>query len=283
MPDSSSFDILSAVCRVPRAAWHADAPGDGSLGDARLVPEETAVAFTYNRATHAVMMASPADLEDFAIGFSLNEGVVETPTDIEELEIVRRDSGIELRMWIGHAQGTAFYERRRHLAGPTGCGLCGVESLAEAMRAVPRVTGDVRLPGAAIRRAMAALPAAQTVHRQTRAVHGAAYWEPETGLIELREDVGRHNALDKLAGALARAGLSPTRGVVLLTSRVSVEMIQKAARMGAPVVAAVSAPTALAIRVADAAGITLIGVARDDGFEVFSHGYRVTTAAAAAG
>lgn len=261
------------VQRVARAAW---AGGELSSGT-RVLPEETAVALTYNRTAHAVMMATPADLEDFAIGFSLTEGVVERPQEIEELAVVPSDKGIELRMWIGEDRGAAFHDRRRHIAGPTGCGLCGMDSLAEAMRPARVVSSDLRLAAEDVRRAIATLPSAQTINRQTRAVHGAAYWEPQAGLLALREDVGRHNAVDKLAGALARQSLGARNGLLLLTSRVSIEMVQKAAAIGAPIVVAVSVPTALAVRTAEASGITLIAVARDDGFEIFSHAERIVS------
>jgi FdhD protein len=154
-----------------------------------------------------------------------------------------------------------------------------MDSLAEAIRPSPRVGGGRRFTASEIGQAAAALSVGQTLNRETRAVHGAAYWEPGRGLVALREDVGRHNALDKLAGALALAGTPAARGIVVLTSRVSVEMVQKAAMMGAPVLVAISAPTALAVRTAEAAGITLAAVARDDGFEVFSHGHRVLSEA----
>lgn len=264
-------NVPPPVQRVARAAW---AGGELSSGT-RMVPEETAVALTYNRTTHAVMMATPADLEDFAVGFSLTDGIVERRQEIEEFAIVPGDNGIELRMWIGDDRGASFHDRRRHLAGPTGCGLCGMDSLAEAMRPPRVVTSDLHLTADDVRRAIAALPSAQTINRQTRAVHGAAYWEPTAGLVALREDVGRHNAVDKLAGALARQSLGAGNGLLLLTSRVSIEMVQKAAAIGTPIVVAVSVPTALAVRAAEMAGITLIAVARDDGFEIFSHAERI--------
>jgi FdhD protein len=264
-------NLPSPVYRARRTAWRAGTPCAGE----RAIPEETAVALTCNRVTHAVMMATPADLEDFAVGFSLSEGIVASPDEIETLEVVPGPDGVELRMWLAGARGDAFTERRRHLAGPTGCGLCGIESLEQAVRIPPLVNSDLRVTHDMIFAAIASLPGAQHLNRETRAVHAAAFWEPGRGLVALREDVGRHNALDKLAGALSRADVSATRGIVMLTSRVSVEMVQKAAVIGAPIVVAISAPTALALRTADAAGITLAAIARDDGFELFTHPRRI--------
>lgn len=269
-------DAFKPAYRVSNTIWRGDAPKPG----ARHVPEETAIAFTYDRATHAVMMASPADLEDFALGFSLNEGIVASPAEIEEIEIRPTDEGIELRMALAAPRADAFVERRRYMAGPTGCGLCGIDSLKEAAKTPPVVTADLHVTVADIRASVAALPIAQSLHRLTHAAHGAAFWTRGEGLVALREDVGRHNALDKLAGALARDGRRAETGIVVLTSRVSVELVQKAAMMGAPVLVAVSAPTALAIRTAEAAGITLVGIARDDGFEVFTHRARIVEKAA---
>ncbi len=262
---------------LPRTAWrdgHA-APGE------RALAEEVPVAFTYNRATYAVMLASPSDLADFAIGFSLTEGVISNPSEIEELEIVEQPQGIELRMSLAPDRDTALHARRRHLTGASGCGLCGIESLAEAIRPPPAVPPGRAFTHGQIAAAIAALPGAQPLNRATRAVHAAAFWTAADGLLACAEDVGRHNALDKLAGALARNGADPAAGILLLSSRVSVEMIQKCAMIGIPVLAAISSPTALAVRMAEAAGITLIGVARDDGFEIFSHPGRADAAALA--
>jgi FdhD protein len=266
--------VIQAVQAVARPAWRTGRWEQGT----RQVAEEAAVALTYNRTTYAVMMATPADIEDFAVGFSLAEGVIERASEIEEIEIVPAADGIEARMWIAPERVDALGARRRAIAGPTGCGLCGLDSLAEALRPPPRVRSGVRIAPGEIEAAVAALAPAQALGRATRAVHAAAFWRPGLGLIALREDVGRHNALDKLAGALARAGEGAESGLVVMTSRVSVELVQKVARMGAAVLVAVSAPTGLALRVAEAAGITLAAVAREDGFELFTHPERIRAA-----
>ena len=256
--------------RLGRDAWRAGRrlPGE------RCVAEETAVALSYNRITHAVMMATPADLEDFAVGFSLAEGIIESPSDIEELVVIPAENGIELRMWVGPRRLDALQARHRRLAGPTGCGLCGLDSLDQAMRPPPGVSSGFTMTAVDLGAAFASLSRSQPLGRATRAVHAAGFWGGGS-LLAVREDVGRHNALDKLAGALASAGHDGAGGALLLTSRVSVELVQKAAVLGVPVIAAMSAPTALAVRTAEAAGITLIGIVRDDGFEVFTHAWRL--------
>ena len=241
----------------------------------RCVPQEVPVAFVYDGSTYAVMMASPSNLEDFALGFSLTEGVVSVPGEIESLEIVEQSGGIELRMWLAAHRRRDLAERRRRLTGPTGCGLCGVESLEAALPSPPHVPSPLTVTSHDIAAALAALAPAQTLNQQTRAVHGAGFWMKDRGLVAVAEDVGRHNALDKLIGGLRRAQVDGGAGVVLLTSRVSVEMVQKTAVAGVPIMVAVSAPTALALKTADMAGITLIAVARADGFEVFTHSHRL--------
>ncbi len=255
---------------VRRTAWRGNVRTEGT----RTIAEETAIAFSYDGSSYAVMMATPTDLEDFAIGFSLTEGVVASPREIEALEIVEHETGIDLSMRLAEPRSGALKDRRQFLAGPVGCGLCGIESLDEAMRKVPAVTGVKTFSPRDIDAAIDALSAGQALNRETRAVHAAGFWSPAGDTI-VREDVGRHNALDKLAGALARSGRTAQDGIVVLSSRLSVELVQKAAMIVAPVLVAISAPTALGIRTAEASGMTLVAVARGDGFEVFTHPGRI--------
>jgi FdhD protein len=252
--------------------------GEVATPHARSVPAEVPVALVYDSSTYAVMMASPSNLEDFAIGFSLTEGIIASANGIASLDVVHQTAGIELRLWLRPDRGRRLAERRRRIAGPTGCGLCGVESLEAAVPACPRVSAGLAVHPEEIAAAIAALPPAQALHQRTRAVHGAGFWTRTNGLMALAEDVGRHNALDKLIGRLHRERIDAGGGIVLLTSRVSVEMVQKAAVAGAPILVAISAPTALALETAERAGITLAAIARADGFEVFTHPHRINGA-----
>lgn len=261
----------STFTRHEEIAWR----GGHARAASRLVAEETAVALSYNGSTHAVMMATPADLEDFAIGFTLTEGIVPRADDIESIEVIPSELGVEIRMWLDGDRATTLAARRRAMSGPVGCGLCGIESLEQARRSPLPVTSGARFLARDLLSAMQSLSPLQILNQQTRSMHAAAFWHPAMGIGPVREDVGRHNALDKLAGAIVGRGLPASEGAVLLTSRVSVEMVQKAAMIGAPVVIAVSAPTTLAIRTAEQAGITLLAIARDDGYGVFTHPHRI--------
>jgi FdhD protein len=271
LAEPAEVALPPASQQLRRIAFRSGTAAEGT----RIVAEETAVALTYGGSTHAVMMATPQDLEDFAVGFSLTERIVEDASEIESIEAIPTSEGIDVQMWLVKPRAEAHITRHRHLAGPTGCGLCGIDSLAEATRAAPLVGEGIRLDAKAIGEAIASLPPHQILNRQTGAIHAAGFWRPGTGLVCVREDVGRHNALDKLIGALARQGENGRDGVLLLTSRVSVEMVQKAAVLGASILVAVSAPTALAIRTATAAGVTLVAIARSDGFEVFTRPERI--------
>jgi FdhD protein len=256
---------------VNRVAYRARGPESGE----RTVPEETPVALTYNGSTHAVMMATPADLEDFAYGFTLTEGIVGDAAAIEGVELVEFEQGVDLQIALATDASEALARRRRRMAGPVGCGLCGIESIEQALRPASLVTADLALSRAEVAHAAAQLSDMQPLNAETRAVHAAGFYLPGRGIVLAREDVGRHNALDKLAGAIARGGLDGGAGAIVLTSRVSIEMVQKAAACGCPMIIAVSAPTALAIRMADLAQLTLIAVARGDEFEIFTHPQRV--------
>ncbi|RWA77510.1 formate dehydrogenase accessory sulfurtransferase FdhD [Mesorhizobium sp.] len=266
-----------ATTQISRLAHRAG----GTAAANRMVPEEMPVAFSYAGTTHAVMMASPADFEDFALGFSLTEGIVSAADEIEAIEVEDLGAGIDIQIRLKDKANTRFEARRRRLAGPVGCGLCGIESIEEAMRSVDAVgSSKLTLDAEDVTRSVKLLSKLQPLHTETGAVHAAGFYVPGKGIVMAREDVGRHNALDKLAGALAKAAIDGPSGAVVVTSRVSVEMVQKTAAIGAPIIMAVSAPTALAIRTAEAAGMTLVALVRGDDFDVFTHPDRVTSGVA---
>jgi FdhD protein len=249
---------------------------DGAWSDGvRDVIGETAVAIVVNGGAEAVMMATCADLEDFALGFALTEGLVARPDQIREIEVASAELGVEVRIWLEEEASVRHTARRRRRAGPVGCGLCGVESLEEAMRPTPHVRNKLELSAAQLIEAMTQLATRQPMNATTRAAHAAAFYTPERGVLAVREDIGRHNALDKLVGALVCANQSGAAGAVLMTSRVSIELVQKAAFLGSPILAAISAPSSLAVEIADQAGITLCGVVRENGLEVFTHTQRI--------
>lgn len=251
---------------------------DGSRAVMRSLPEEVPIAIVFDGTTQAVMMATPGGIEDFALGFALSEGIIESLDQIEDFEAVEHGEGIEARLWLRADRSDALKARRRVMAGPVGCGLCGIDSLEQAMRPLPPVAAAVPMFSQTdVATATDALARMQPLHNQTRATHAAGFMLPGKGVILAREDVGRHNALDKLIGALARAGIDPSTGAVVMTSRLSVELVQKCALAGCPMLIAVSAPTAAALRLAETAGITLVAFARGGGFDLYSHPTRVLT------
>jgi FdhD protein len=268
----SFLDSRTAHQPAPTIVVKSGVVSEGS----RVLAEEVAIAFSYGGSSHAVMMATPDDLTDFAIGFSLTEGLISAASEIEAIEIVRNDMGIDVQLSLTADVDEKLRLRRRHMMGPVGCGLCGIESLEQAVRQTRSVaSSDLRMTAGEICRAVAMLGEQQVLNRTTRAVHGAGFFVPGEGLLLVREDVGRHNALDKLCGAVVARGISGSSGAVTVTSRLSIEMIQKAGILGSPVIIAISAPTAYAVRAAEEAGMTLIAVARGADFEIFTHAHRV--------
>ncbi|MDG3042912.1 formate dehydrogenase accessory sulfurtransferase FdhD [Roseicyclus marinus] len=247
---------------------------EGGRDIARALPEEVPVAITCNGTTQAVMMCSPTDLEDFATGFAVTEGFARLD-QIERVEVIDLPQGIEARLWIAEEAAVALGARRRAMMGPVGCGLCGIDSLDQALRDLPFVAAALSLGLAEASGAAEALRAHQPLHDQTHAVHAAGFFLPGQGIVMAREDVGRHNALDKLIGAALRAEIDPACGAVVITSRVSVEMVQKTAMFGNPLLIAVSAPTAQALRSAEAAGVSVAAFGREGRLQVFTHPHRI--------
>jgi FdhD protein len=255
--------------KVNRIVWNAGELAEGS----DFVATETAVAIVYNGISHAVMMASPNDLEDFALGFSLSEGILTSPKQLLDCEQIKTDKGIELALTIIAEPFATLKERRRNLVGRTGCGLCGAESLEQAITTPNSITADLNISHSALQRAIAVLGGEQQLQQQTGAVHGAAWCSKKGEILLLREDVGRHNALDKLLGAISKQ--DPAEGFVLVTSRASYEMVSKTASANIPLLAAVSAPTSLAIELAQTAALTLVGFSRTGRHVIYAHGQRI--------
>ncbi len=242
---------------------------------AERIVEETPVAIVYNGIPHVVMMATPADLEDFALGFSLTEELIQAPADLEHLEIVRYSRGVEIQATVAPRCAAVIAEHTRRLTGRTGCGICGSDGVDAVLKQIHPVSAGSPISVDAIQAALDALAANQPLNAASGAVH-AAGWARTDGTLELmREDVGRHNALDKLVGAAVSARVDPSKGFVVVTSRASFEMVQKASVLGAPLLAAISGPTGLAVRVAGQAGLTLAGFARRGRVTVYTHPHRV--------
>ena len=269
------FDVAAEVRRAVPAV-RVDA------GSARAVVEQIAeeapIALVYNGVPHVVVMASPANLEDLALGFSLTEAVIGTAAELGGIEIVPEKTGYTIYLSVPSERVAAIEQRRRNMTARTGCGVCGAETIEQAMRAVPKVAGARRVTRQAMTAAMEQLPSLQTLNAATGATHAAAWANLDGQLQLLREDVGRHNALDKLIGALAAGGMDTAQGFAVITSRASYEMVQKAAMAGIGLLAAVSAPTALAVRIAHEAGVTLAGFVRGERCMVYADdAHRLTT------
>ena len=269
--------------KVTRVIWKAGETIEGT----DWVATETAVALVYNGISHVVMMATPANLEDFALGFSLSEGILESAKQLLDCEVTETDKGIELALTITAEPFAKLKEKRRNLVGRTGCGLCGAESLDQAITEPAMVTAELALSHEALQKASSALAAQQKLQQQTGAVHGAAYCNQQGEILLVREDVGRHNALDKLLGALAKKEQQHEQdkeqnkeqnkepGFVLITSRASYEMVAKTTSANIPLLAAVSAPTSLAIELAEKSGLTLVGFTRTGRHVVYANGQRI--------
>jgi FdhD protein len=239
------------------------------------IAEEVPVSLVYNGVPHVVMMVTPTNLEDFALGFSITEGIIETPSELQSIYVYNRSNGIEVRLEIPEFRFCHLSDKGRNLTGRTGCGLCGASTLQQAIRDPKSVQGPLNVQSAELFSSLAEINGHQQLNQLTGAVHAAAWVIPGQGMQYVREDVGRHNALDKLIGLLLRVGKNPATGFVIITSRASYELVQKAASVGITLLAAMSAPTGLAIRLAEEAGLTLVGFVRDNQHVVYTHPERL--------
>jgi len=267
-PGDAPLTIPAGTRRVPVVR------GEG-MHASDCVAEEVPVALEYNGISHAVMLATPLDLEDFALGFSLTEEIVDGRADVRGIEVAEGGGGITVQLEIAAACFARLKDRRRSLAGRTGCGLCGAESLPQAVRRPAPLASGARFAAAAVARAMQALDARQPLRDASGATHAAGFADARGEVLLVREDVGRHNALDKLAGALLAAGRPAQDGFVVVTSRASYEMVGKTVRLGSALLAAVSGVTGLAIELAQDAQLTLAGFARGQDLSVYTHSERI--------
>jgi FdhD protein len=265
-------DERSALVRVPVEKWDADK----RVVCEDDVAEEVPIALEYNGISHAVMLASPYDLEDFALGFSLSEGILKDPSELYECEVVPGPQGIQVQMQIATERFVTLKDKRRNLTGRTGCGLCGAETLAQAVRQPAAVTGITPFSAAQIYAGMKAMQSQQRLQRHTGATHAAAWMNADGSVDLVREDIGRHNALDKLIGAMANEKRDFSIGAALITSRASYEMVQKSATIGIGFLAAISAPTSLAIQLAEEANVTLVGFIRNQSHVIYAQSHRLT-------
>lgn len=261
------------LLEVPARRWSRD----GLTEHAEQIVEETPVVIVYNAIPHVVMMATPQDLEDFVLGFSITEELIRTAADLVGVKVVRYGQGIEVQATVDDACEAVVAARTRRLTGRTGCGICGTDSIDAVMKTPRQVRSGRPVRPDAISRALDELSRKQRLNAASGAVHAAAWVRTDGAVEEVREDVGRHNALDKLIGALLRRAADPESGFILVTSRASFEMVQKAAVFGAPLLAAISGPTGLAVRVAEQSGMTLVGFARGDRLTVYTHPVRLAT------
>jgi FdhD protein len=249
---------------------------DGNIAaQQRLVPAEVPIAISFLGIGYAVMMATPSDIEDFAIGFARSERLIESATDVTGIEVRAEESGILLGIELADERHDRVLRRVRHRVGESSCGLCGIENLEQALRPLPKLPAPAAIPPASIFRALEAIRAHQPLNAETGAVHAAALCDPQGEVIAAREDVGRHNAFDKLVGHCLREGRDMSAGFVLLTARCSYELVEKAALAGVPLLVTISAPTSLAISRAGEAGLTLVALARPDSVLVMTDPHRL--------
>lgn len=247
----------------------------GTAGATDVVAEELPVALRYQGTPYVVMLATPADLEDLAVGFTVSEAIVASPDEIRHVRQQATGDALEVNIDIAPPRFAELLQRQRNLTGRTGCGLCGVETIEGAIRRPPPVRAGLSVSLVALHEALQELTARQPLNERTGSVHAAAWVLPHEGIRLVREDVGRHNALDKLIGALIRSKADIASGYVIITSRASYEMVQKSATVGVQLLVAISAPTGLAVRLAETCELTLVGFARPGQHVVYSHPHRL--------